>query len=200
MAHTPESKLKKFPEIPREHIEREFFETPREPILSLLGVDPAPVDWATARVLDVGAGRGAIGRTIKEVTGALIDSVEIREEECDALNAHSENVWIADFLSWEPPTGYKPDVIISNPPFSKAVDIAERAFSLFPNTPLIMLQRLEWLSSRKRMRFFANHPVQSLWTLSQRPAFLGANRQRDIWTVSWFGWHLPASCTGIRVI
>jgi len=200
MAHTPESKLDKYPEIPRDLIKYEFFETPPAPILALLNTTPPPVEWSTARILDVGAGRGNIGRTIKEQAGATIDSIEIRSEEEQILSAHSDQVWIEDYLQWVPPVGYKPDLIISNPPFSRAVDIVERSFHLFPQIPLVMLQRLEWLGSRKRMGFFNHNPVQALWTLSQRPSFLGSSRKIDIWSYSWFAWNVPKECHGIKSI
>jgi hypothetical protein len=200
MARTPLSKLDKYPEIPVEHITYEFFQTPPAPILSLLNATPTPIQWSTAKVLDVGAGRGSIGRTIKEQMGSTVDSIEIRDEEKDILALHSDNVWITDFMNWTPPEGYTPSLIISNPPFSKAVDVAMHTFNLFPQVPLVMLQRLEWLGSKKRMGFFNTHPVEALWTLSQRPSFLGSSRKIDIWSYSWFGWNMPMQCHGIRSI
>lgn len=200
MAHTPESKLDKYPEIPTDLIRYEFFQTPREPILSLLNTTPTPVEWHGSRVLDVGAGRGNIGRTIKGTTGAVVDSIEIRSEEKEVLSGHSENVWITDYLQWVPPVGYIPSIIISNPPFSKAVEVVEKSLSLFPNCPLVVLQRLEWLGSKKRMDFFNSHPVDALWTLSKRPSFLGTTRKIDIWSYSWFLWNVPTECHGIKSI
>lgn len=200
MAHTPQSKLKKYPEISSELIRFEFFETPREPILSLLNNGEGLVNWSNARVLDVGAGRGNIGRTIREATGAIVDSIEIRELERNNLVDHSDNLWMENFLQWTPPDGYKPDIIITNPPFSMAVDIAEQSFRLFPNCPLVMLQRLEWLGSKKRTDFFNANPVQGLWTLSHRPSFLGSHRKVDVWSYSWFMWDIPEACHGIKSI
>lgn len=200
MAHTPLSKLNKYPEIPTDLIKYEFFQTPREPILSLIKTDPTPIQWSTARVLDIGAGRGSIGRTIKETTGASIDSIEIRGEEENILSAHSDQVWIEDYLQWIPPEGYKPDIIISNPPFSRAVDIAEHSFHLFPDCPLVMLQRLDWMGSKKRSSFFNSYPVEALWVLSQRPCFLTNSTQRDVWTYAWFIWNIPKEYQGIRSI
>ncbi len=144
------------------------------------------MDWS-GRCLDIGAGSGNIGEVIKEHSGATIDSVELRESEQAALQAHSDNVWIGDFMEWEPPVGYKPDYIISNPPFSKSVEIAEKCFELFPSVPLIMLQRLDFLSSKKRKPFFDEHPLDALWALSARPSFT-ASRKRDIWSYGWFMW------------
>lgn len=200
MAHTPESKLNKYPEIPIEHIAHEFFQTPKEPILSLINTTPTPIQWHCARVLDVGAGRGSIGRTIMETTGATIDSIEIRSDEENILSAHSDHVWITDYMNWTPPQGYTPDIIISNPPFSKAVEVVEKSFALYPKCPLILLQRLDWMGSKKRSSFFNSNPVQALWILSQRPCFLSHSTQRDVWTYAWYWWNIPAEYHGIKSI
>jgi hypothetical protein len=200
MSHTPLSKLNKYPEIPIEHITHEFFETPSAPILSLINNIPTPIQWSKAKVLDVGAGRGSIGRTIRVQTGATVDSIEIRGDEEQILCAHSDHAWITDYLQWEPPEGYTPTIIISNPPFSRAVEVAEHSFHLFPQVPLVMLQRLDWMGSKKRSTFFNTHPVQALWVLSQRPCFLTHSTQRDVWTYAWFWWNIPTECHGIKSI
>jgi len=200
MAHTPESKLEKYPEIPRDLIKYEFFETPPAPILSLIHTNPSPIEWHSARVLDVGAGRGSIGKTIREQTGAIVDSIEIRSEEEQILSAHSDNIWITDYMNWTPPSGYQPSLCISNPPFSRAVDIAEHTFALFPKCPLVMLQRLDWMGSKKRSTFFNTHPVEALMVLSQRPCFLTHSTQRDVWTYAWFMWNIPKEHHGIKSI
>jgi len=200
MAHTPLSKLEKYPEIPPDLIKYEFFQTPPAPILSLINATPSPIEWSSARILDVGAGRGSIGRTIKENTGAIVDSIEIRSEEKQNLSAHSDHIWMEDYLQWTPPEGYTPNVIISNPPFSRAVDIVERSFHLFPNCPLVIFQRLDWMGSKKRSTFFNAHPVEALMVLSQRPCFLTHSTQRDVWTYAWFMWNIPKEHHGIRSI
>ncbi len=144
------------------------------------------MDWS-GRCLDIGAGSGNIGKVIKEHSGATIDSVELRESELSSLQAYSDHVWICDFMEWEPPECYMPDFIITNPPFSKSVEIAEKCFKLFPSVPFIMLQRLDFLSSKKRKPFFDEHHIDALWVLSARPSFT-ASRKRDIWSYGWFMW------------
>ena len=86
---------------------------------------------------------------------------------------------------------------IMDPSLSKSVAIAEKCFEQFPSVPLIILQRLDFLSSKKRKLFFDTNPIDALWALSARPS-ITASRKRDIWSYGWFMWDVDVK--GVRSI
>ena len=85
-----------------------------------------------------------------------------------------------DFLQWKG----KVDLIITNPPFSKARQFAEHAITKC-NT-LILLQRLNWLGSKIRHDFWQEHKLDSIFVLSRRPSF--DREGTDMTEYAWFVW------------
>ncbi|MFT6879103.1 MAG: hypothetical protein ACJARG_000027 [Arcticibacterium sp.] len=85
-----------------------------------------------------------------------------------------------DFLTEYTPGGLHPDIIIANPPFSKAVEFIEKALSIVTHGGyVIMLQRLNFFGSKARREFFDNNMPHSLYVSSKRPNFIPDNMQRE---------------------
>lgn len=77
---------------------------------------------------------------------------------------------VADFLGdLKPLQGFAAGVmnIVTNPPFSEAQEIVERALDLVPGK-VIVLQRLAWLEGQKRKRFFIDSRLSHVWVHSSR--------------------------------
>lgn len=62
------------------------------------------------------------------------------------------------------------DLILTNPPFSKAVDFIEK--SLKEAHTVVMLLPVSFLGSRERKDFINKYPITHLRPLSKRPAFV----------------------------
>lgn len=63
-----------------------------------------------------------------------------------------------DFFNYEPDINY--DYIISNPPFSKKLDVLERCYNL--GKPFAMLLNIECLNYQIVGNFFLTHPLELL--------------------------------------
>lgn len=75
--------------------------------------------------------------------------------------------------------------ILTNPPFSLAVEFCDHANRLARN--VFMLLRLNFLASRKRRDWWRRNPPGALFILSKRPSFTddGATDATDY---AWFYW------------
>ena len=150
-------------------------------------------------ILEPTAGNGNIVAAIRErekESKHHITSVEIRKEEYNNLCKYSDKVVIGDFLTWQPTDTYK--TIISNPPYSIALEIINKCFEIIDkDTEIIMLLRLAFLESKKRYEFWQKHPINKLYVLSQRPSFTG--KGTDATAYAWFIWN-QSSKQEIRVI
>ncbi len=151
-------------------------------------------------VLEPCAGDGAIIQAIRAryPDEARVIAVEIREEERESLCRSADEVHIADFLTWKPTGSF--DYIITNPPFSIAMEVVRHALELAGDrAEVIMLLRLAFLESEKRYSFWQEHPASRILVLSSRPSFSG-----DGWTdtaaVAWFVWSPWSQDQRIQVI
>lgn len=75
--------------------------------------------------------------------------------------------------------------ILTNPPFSLALEFCEHAIKHAPN--VFMLLRLNFLASRKRRDWWRKHPPSALFILSERPSFTGDGKT-DSTDYAWFYW------------
>ena len=122
----------------------------------------------------------------REINKHYITSVELREEEYNNLLIHSDEVFIANFLTWKTNRKYK--TIIGNPPYNLAIEFMEKCFEIADkDTEIIMLLRTAFLKSKKRYDFWQKHPVNGLYVLSQRPSFTGHGT--DATSYSFFVWN-----------
>jgi hypothetical protein len=102
-----------------------------------------------------------------------------------------------DFMAWEPLGGTKFDLIITNPPFSLALEFLERSRELLTTSGVILfLLPLTWLASRRRwVRLFNGmHRPFKVWVLAKRPSFTG-DRKTNATEYGIFAWNKVNSYT-----
>lgn len=177
----------------------DFYETPEWairaiiPTLSFLVPEPK-------RILDPGAGRGAITRVLhNRWPTAEIFAVEKQEEFQGELLAvkkksGSGNIHISndDFLNLQTGEGYF-DLCVCNPPYTGsmgedlALEFVKKARQL--SRISVFLLRLHWLASQRRAKWFhadglRNMPFVAI--LSKRPSFRG--KGTDAAEYAWMIW------------
>lgn len=115
------------------------------------------------------AGDGRINRIVKEYGRSDLDimSCEIQDG-CDYLTTKFDNL----------------DLIVTNPPFSKAQEFLEK--SLSEADCVIYLLRLNYLGSLKRYEFWNKNPASHIFVLTPRPSFV--NGGTDATEYAWFVW------------
>lgn len=173
-------------------VESDFYATPKHVVESILNEIELSGD-----ILEPTAGNGNIAEVIKKhYPENRLDVVELREEERKNLEKiGADNVIIHDFLTWQ--TDEKYDTIITNPPYSIAEEIITKCFKhLKPGGKIIMLLRLNFLGAKKRFQFWQEHPVDSVYVLSNRPSFTGNGT--DATEYAWFVW--GGKKEGVKVI
>lgn len=77
------------------------------------------------------------------------------------------------------------DIIITNPPYSLALEFLEK--SLSEAKTVIYLLRLNFLGSQKRHKFWSLNPPTHLFVLSKRPSFT-EDGNTDSTEYAWFCW------------
>lgn len=87
-----------------------------------------------------------------------------------------------DYLDYDPKTEF--DLIITNPPFSLAMDFLER--SLGQARTVAYLLRVNWLGSIDRRDFWNLNPPDHMLVLTPRPSFTGGST--DATEYAWFIW------------
>jgi hypothetical protein len=99
----------------------------------------------------------------------------------DQAFAPNPNVLGTSSCCSEVPEGW--DVIITNPPYSLALEFIERALPLAD--VVVMLLRLNFLGGAKRAAFFRDNPPD-IYVLPNRPSFTGHGT--DACEYAWFVW------------
>lgn len=164
----------------------DFYETPSwaiRPVTKVLQIAP------TQRILDPGCGTGAILRCVgaafpeNEILGLEKDGA--RFEACSALTELP--VEQGDFFTHRE----RYDVIVSNPPYSHALEFVQHALSMAPL--VAMLLRLPWLASMKRAEWHRENPSH-VCVLPKRPSFTGDGKT-DATEYAWFIWGTPEAGT-----
>ena len=96
--------------------------------------------------------------------GLNYDTIDIRED--------SKALQIGDYLHIDCSNKY--DLIITNPPFSLAQEIAIKAINeVKPNGFVVLLLRLNFFGSQKRFGFWQNYPPYGIFVHSRRMSFTG---------------------------
>ncbi len=167
----------------------DFYETPQwaiDAILSHLPIAGEPI------ILDAGAGNGAIAARLAELNPkAEIVGVEKNPElveKARARNLYSTEFVEADFLkgagTW---TIAAPDLVIMNPPFSRAFEFIARARELVKRGGTVAaLLRVNCMAGKSRSEFHKKHPCD-VHVLAKRPSFVGGGRT-DATEYAWFVW------------
>jgi hypothetical protein len=134
------------------------------------------------KILEPSAGAGAITRVLSENFGPIpVYALD--------LNPRAEGIGQGDFLEVKPTPGY--DLIITNPPYSLAMEFIKHAlkFRRDKNSIVAMLLRINFLGSRKRAKWHRRHPTR-LHVTPKRPAFT-LDGKTDATEYAWFLWREP---------
>ena len=125
-----------------------------------------PIDWSQFKTaLEPCKGDGRVV--------SFLESKEMKVDWCEIQEGK-------DFFEHEG----EYDLIFTNPPFSIAQEFIEHALSM--STTVIMLLRINFLSSQKRYNFWQQFPPDGLFVLSRRPSFTGTGT--DSQEYAWFVW------------
>ncbi len=160
----------------------DFYETPSWAIRAIGNVLPIRPGM---RILDPGCGTGAIIRQI----GAQFPENEIIGLEKDAARFEAASastdlpIVHGDFMHHSE----RYDAIVSNPPYSYAIEFVQHALSLAPL--VAMLLRLPWLASQRRAEWHRENPAH-IYVLPKRPSFT-ADGKTDATEYAWFVWGTP---------
>jgi hypothetical protein len=159
----------------------DFYATPPEvtrAILPYLNVGPE------ADVLDPCAGDGAILAELQHRMRVPPRGIEIDQgRACSAHERVGNVVRHADALivGW-----HRPDVVITNPPYSLAEAFIHRAHDqIAKGGTIAMLLRLNFLGSQKRAVLHRTRPAD-VYVLPKRPSFTG--KGTDATEYAWFVW------------
>lgn len=161
----------------------DFYPTPESTIHKLLSNHKL----SGGGILEPCAGNGVIVKTIKNFGYEnKIYANEIRVQEKKSLYENGAfHVTFDDYLKMVN-TYDDVQTVITNPPFSLAQEFIEQSFKLYPDAEIIMLLRLAFLESKRRSKFWQQHPVNKLYVLSERPSFTG--KGTDSTAYAWFVW------------
>lgn len=134
------------------------------------------VNWnSLANFLEPCAGDGRIVSRVFEMCDVWQQAYDIEYPlnwEAQEVNLHKQDYLAHDQI---PPHLY--DLCLTNPPFSKWVEFAEKA--LRDCKSVIMLGKLSMLGTATRRDFWLRNQLSHMWCLSERPAFEGPARKRD---------------------
>lgn len=174
----------------------DFYATPINVVENLL--NNIDLSQYGTKVLEPSAGNGNVCSILKErYPDKDITALEIREEELGNLIMCSDEVIIGDFLERQEKSKY--DIIIGNPPYSKAMEFVNKSLELLKEDGvLIFLLRTAFLESKSRYEFWQKNKLSGLYTLSKRPSFTG--KGTDATSYSWFIWDKSTDKQTIKVI
>lgn len=131
-------------------------------------------------VLDPCSGDGAIMKVVRE----MCPNTSVRGIEIDPHRAELSGAEAGDALSidWR-----RPHWVITNPPFSLAMEFVQRAHEqcISSGGNVAMLLRLPWLASQKRAEWLRAH-TPSVYVLPKRPSFTG--KGTDATDYAWMVW------------
>lgn len=165
--------------------ENEFFCTPAWCVRAILPQLPK-----RCRYLDVGCGTGEIGAVValEGTPGGLVCGIEIDDGLANQARDIGLVVETGDFLKVPTNEWNDTQVVIANPPFSRAQEFVEKALELVtPNMGTVaMLLPMGFLASQKRVQFHKKHP-SDCFVLSERPSFT-RNGRTDAIDYAWFLW------------
>ena len=157
---------------------------------------PTP-DWCVNRLLDdltlppgkwlePGAGDGAVIRAVnksykRHVAWTAIELQDKFKSDLEAL-VDPSRVHMGSFFE----TGLNKefDVVITNPPFSKALEFIKKSIELEPEY-VCMLLRLNFMGSGERSDYLREH-TPDIYVLPNRPSFNG--KGTDSIEYAWFVW------------
>lgn len=164
--------------------ENDFYPTPAWATDILLGTIGTRLDV----ILEPCAGAGHISNALRRHYLQVVTN---------DLDPRFPADWHLDVLSDEFARRFKPDWVISNPPFAIADRLVPRCLEM-AEWGVAMLLRLSWLEpTRARGEFLEKHPPSTLMILP-RISFTGDGDTDNV-TAAWFIWD-RRQCNGQRII
>ena len=165
-----------------------------EAILPRLTVHLAGNGSAETYALEPCAGDGAIVKVLL-AHGYDVEAVEMEQARADAMSALCIDAHCGDVREviddhndcdyGRTPEWVEFDLVITNPPFASACAIWEACWEcLRPGGQIAFLNRLSWLSSRRRAEFWKRYPAD-VYVLPSRPSFVPSGKI-DMWDYAWF--------------
>lgn len=163
-------------------VEGDFYPTPAGVTLAILRA----LDLPGGRWLEPSAGTGAIIRAVASVRSDVTwRAVEAREVCRPFLECHDHAVVeVADFLDEATGKDWRRfDVAMLNPPFTTAMPFIAKCLDLA--SWVVCLQRVNFLGSKSRNRFWREH-CPDVYLLPERPSFTDGGT--DATEYAWFVW------------
>lgn len=166
----------------KKRIEYDYYPTPSWCVDRLLDVLPIKDgSW-----LEPAAGSGSIIRAVNahKMLMPTWTAIELQESFKSDLEAvvNPSHVHIGSYMDVALNKEY--DMIITNPPFSKALEFIKRSIELKPEY-VCMLLRLNFMGSGERSEFFRKN-TPDVYVLPNRPSFVG--KGTDSIEYAWFVW------------
>ena len=139
----------------RDRVENDFYATPYESTRALLDNFQFK-----GKFLEPCVGQGHIADVIKEYYTEPVEGIDI-------VDRGYENTLVADFL--EHKFDSKFNSIITNPPYSLALEFAEKSLSILNKKgQLAMFLKIQFLEGVKRKEFFEKFPPKYVAVFSKR--------------------------------
>jgi hypothetical protein len=164
-------------------------ETFRTPAYSFTPLMDAHPEWFEGRGFDPCAGDGRMIREIVERGNAGPHFVnDLREEELAALQSVPGAIaTVGDYLAMiNPPEA---DFLITNAPFTKAMDFVEKARTHILG-PIMILQSINWQTTRERSEWLRRAGLAHVLNLPRRPKWEvdtpNLTISNNIWDYAWF--------------
>lgn len=161
----------------------EVFRTPEYAYKPLLDYCP---QWFTGRGFDPSAGDGRmINEIIRRGNPGPYFVNDIRDEELAALIDCGEAT-IGDYLAMIDPPAC--DFLITNPPFTKAVEFVQKART-HVSGPICILQSTRWQSTQKRSEWLRTAGLALVLNLSRRPQWevdSGDKVKNNVMDFAWY--------------
>ena len=174
----------------RERIDADYYPTPAWCVRSI--VERFGSAFPRAGIVEPCCGDGAIIRAAGAQRFAL--GIDIRAECAEQvaplpfMRADIREVRAVDVFP-----AVVPSLLMTNPPFSLAFEIAQHVRREWPSVPYLMLMRLSFLESEERAEWLRSD-MPDVYVLPHRPSF--AFGSTDSASYAWFHWRTPA---GLRV-
>lgn len=179
--------------LPR-RFDNDLYPTPIGFCRSALGTLKMNYDFGN--ILDPGAGLGAWGKAIRELTStddrfekAHLVGVEL-DEGTYPDGEYYDEWFVEDYLTWE--TDMRFDLIIGNPPYKQAEEFVRKSFELLNEGGIVLfLLRLSFLEGQARGEgLWKEYPPWEVNVISRRISFTG-NRKSDETAYALYRWEQP---------
>jgi hypothetical protein len=186
-----------------ERHDKDFYETPeaaRYPIMNECILSGAAVDWPV--VLDLGCGDGRLGRDAgaafefctydsynqpqgrAHITGIEVDPGRAAQANRNGVEVVEATLYQVDWMALEVPS-----LVISNPPFSAALEFLEFAHEIRDEShaDVLFLLPVGYLGSQGRHAFWSEHQPDAMRVFSTRLSFTGDGKTANA-DYAWFYW------------